>query len=308
MTLRAELVRLGVRWLIKRRGRHETLAETRKRIRFMERFIPRPPTGTEIATIDAGGVAADDITTSASRADRHVLYLHGGGYRVGTRSCYRHFTWRIAAITQSRLIAIDYRLAPEHPFPCAIEDAVASYRWLIARGDPGQIVVIGDSAGGGLALALLLKLSDGGLPLPAAAVALSPWTDLALTGATLVSKAAVDPMLRAEELPGFAADYLAGADPHNPYASPLYADLSGLPPVMIQVGSDEILLDDSVRMADRLRRVNNAVVLHVWPRMFHGWQLFAPILPEARDAIEDIGEFVQRTLEAKTTPSKQRVA
>jgi monoterpene epsilon-lactone hydrolase len=155
---------------------------------------------------------------------------------------------------------------------------------------------MGDSAGGGLAFAVLLKLRDDGLPLPAAAVALSPWTDLALTGASLRQNARADPMLNADDLPRLVAEYLAGADPRLPYASPLYGDLAGMPPTLIQVGSDEILLDDAVRMHERLCRAGCVAELEVWPRMPHVWHLFAPVLPEARRAIGSIGSFAQRHL------------
>lgn len=305
-SMRAELVRLCAR-AIRRLARRKSLAETRDWLQSIERLIPSPPRGVEIAAADAGGLAADDIAASRSQTDRRVLYLHGGGYRIGSRKLYRHVTWRIASATRARLVAIDYRLAPEHPFPCALDDAIAAYRWLLANGDDARrIVVMGDSAGGGLTLALLLALRERALPLPGAAVALSPWTDLALTGATLAANAAADPIIDVEELPQFAADYLAGADPRNPFASPLYGDLAGLPPILIQAGSDEVLLDDSVRLAEGLRRANSPVDLHVWPRMFHGWQLFAPLLPESRQAIEQIGAFARRTLD--TTAAASRLA
>jgi acetyl esterase/lipase len=195
------------------------------------------------------------------------------------------------------VLALDYRLAPEHPFPAALDDALAAYRWLLAEGaDPRRIAVMGDSAGGGLAFSLLLRLRDQGAPLPAAAVALSAWTDLALTGASLRLNAAADPMLNAEDLPKLAACYLASADPRDPYASPLYGDATGLPPTLIQAGSDEILHDDSTRMADRLRAAGCEVELEIWPRMPHAWHLFAPVLPEARRAIERIGAFVRGRL------------
>ncbi len=294
--MRTELVRLCAR-LVKRFAGEAPLAQTRRRLRSLQRLIPSPPRGVEIATADAGGIEADHVFISRSETERRVLYLHGGGYRIGSPRLYRHVTWRIAAAAQARLIAIDYRLAPEHPFPCALEDAVASYCWLLDKGAHARrIGVMGDSAGGGLTLALLLTLRDRALPMPAAAVALSPWTDLALTGSTLVTHAAADPIIDTEQLPKFAADYLAGADPRNPYASPLYGDLAGLPPVLIQVGNDEVLLDDSVRLAENLRRANTPADLQIWPRMFHGWHLFAPIMPEARQAIEAIGAFMQRKL------------
>ncbi|MGC2826418.1 MAG: alpha/beta hydrolase [Pseudolabrys sp.] len=299
ISLRAKSVRVGLSWFVSR-ARHETLDQSRRRFLAMEALIPYPPRDTQTITINAGGVSADRVITPASRSNRHVLYLHGGAYRLGAPSTYRHVTWRIASAAQARVLVIDYRLAPEHPFPAALEDAVSCYRWLLAEGtDPRQIAVIGDSAGGGLALALLLKLRDSSLPLPAAAVVLSPWTDLALTGASLTLNAKFDAMVHAEDAPNFAADYLAGADPRHPYASPLYGDPTGLPPTLIQVGSDEVLRDDAVRMAERMQRAHCQAELQIWPRMPHVWHLFAPILPEAREAITEIGKFVQRTLPAE---------
>jgi acetyl esterase/lipase len=297
ISLRAKFVRLGLSWFVKRRARHETLEQSRRRFLLMEALIPRPPRDTKTITINVGGVSADRVITPASRPNRHVLYLHGGAYRLGAPSTYRHFTWRIASAAQAQVMVIDYRLAPENPFPAALEDAVSYYCWLLAEGaDPGQIVVIGDSAGGGLALALLLKLRDSELPLPAAAVVLSPWTDLALTGASLALNAKFDAMVDADDVPAFAADYLAGADPYHPYASPLYGDPTGLPPTLIQVGSEEVLRDDAVRMAEKMQRAHCQVELQIWQQMPHVWHLLAPIMPEAREAIAEIGEFVRRTV------------
>lgn len=297
MSLRAELVRLGVRWGLKWRSRGESIEEARRRLAAADALIPQPPAGTTTQGVDAGGVAADRVMTPKSDRHRHVLYLHGGAYAIGSPACYRHLTWRIAAAAHACILAIDYRLAPEHPFPAAIEDAERAYRWLLAGGAaPGQIAVMGDSAGGGLVFALLMRLRDAGLALPAAAVALSPWTDLALTGASLVRNARADPMLCADAVVGFAQNYLAGASPQNPYASPLYGDPAGLPPTLIQVGSDEILHDDAVRMADKMRSAGCRVELEIWPRMPHVWHLFAPILPEARQAIARMGRFVAQHL------------
>jgi acetyl esterase/lipase len=292
-SLRAEVARLGLRWFIRPRLHQPSLVHERRANRALEALIPRPPRSTRTTRVDAGGVAADWIVTPKSRDDRFVLFLHGGGYRTGSPATYRHFTWRIASAVGARVLAINYRLAPEHPFPAALDDAMSSYRWLLASGaDPRRVAVIGDSAGGGLALALALKLRDEGIPLPAAVVALSPWTDLALTGASLRRNARADPMLSAYDIPRFAEDYLRGADPRHPYASPLYGDLTGLPPTLLHVGSDEILRDDAVRMARRLRRANCRVELEIWPRMPHVWHAMAPFLPEARSAIARIGAFV----------------
>jgi epsilon-lactone hydrolase len=297
VTLRAELIRLGVRGFIKSRGIDTSAEQSRRHMRAMESLTPRPPASTRTATVKAGHVQAALITVPASGARRHVLFLHGGGYRSGTPSNYRHFTWRVAAATRARILAVDYRLAPEHPFPAALDDAVSAYRWLLSSGaEAASTMVMGDSAGGGLALAMLLKLRDDGLPLPAAAVAISPWTDLALTGQSLTLNVHGDPMLNAGDLPALVGEYLAGADPRMPYASPLYGDLAGIPPTLIQVGSDEILLDDAVRMHERLCDAGCIAELEIWPRTPHVWHLFAPVLPEARRAIAGIGSFAQRRL------------
>jgi epsilon-lactone hydrolase len=297
MSLRGELVRIGVRWGVKNPSRGGTVNQARRRLASAGLLIPGPPASATTATVDAGGVTADRITMPGSHPNRNVLYLHGGAYAIGSPSCYRHFTWRLAAATRASVLAVDYRLAPEHPFPAALDDALAAYRWLLAGGAaPRHLAIVGDSAGGGLALAMMLKLRDDGSELPAAAIALSPWTDLALTGASLARNAKADPMLDVESVPGLAQNYLAGADPRIPYASPLYGDPSGLPATLIQVGSDEILHDDSVRMADKMRAVGCRVELEIWPRMPHVWHLFAPVLPEARQAIGRIAAFAERHL------------
>jgi acetyl esterase/lipase len=293
VSLRAELVRLGLRCLVKRP--RPSVAATRAGIAALQAWVPVPPADTEVSRIDAGGVAGELIATPASRPGRHVLYLHGGGYVTGSPTLYRNFTWRVAAATRSRVLALDYRLAPEHPFPAALDDAFAACRWLNAgKADPRSTAVMGDSAGGGLALALLLKLRDSGHEMPAAAVVLSPWTDLALTGPSLVRNARADPMLAVSNTRLFAASYLEGADPRHPYASPLYGNPAGLPPTLIHAGSDEILRDDAVRMAERMHAAGCHVELDLWPRMPHVWHLFAPVLPEAAVALSRAGAFVDR--------------
>jgi epsilon-lactone hydrolase len=293
MSLRAELLRLGLRAFLKRRSRGFEVEAWRRGMRRTAPLVPRPPSGTDITVVQAGELRMHRTTTVASRPECNVLYLHGGGYVSGGPAFYRHFTWRIADAVKARIWALEYRLAPEHPFPAALEDAVSAFRWLARElGEQHELLVMGDSAGAGLALCLLLKLRDIGGPLPAAAVAMSPWTDLALTGPSLIENAASDPMLNAGDLPELARYYLAGADPYNPYASPLYGDTSSFPPVLIQVGSDEILRDDAVRMAEKLQQENLRSRLEIWPRMPHAFQLFVPALPEARAAIAQIGAFI----------------
>ena len=296
-SLRAELVRIGTRLLIKRQAGHADLARERNRLRGYERLIPKPPREIKVEQIDAAGVMADCITMP-SQPTCDLLFLHGGGYAAGSPAIYRGFGWRLAAATRARLLIPDYRLAPEHPFPAALEDAVSVYRWMLAnRADQARLAIIGDSAGGGLAFALLLRLRDEGLEDPVAIVALSPWTDLAMTGASIRLNAKKDPMISPARIAHSAKSYLAGADARTPYASPLYGSFPNAPDTLIQVGSDEVLRDDAVRMADGLRAAGGHVELEIWQRMPHVWHLFAPILPEADRAIWRIGEFLNGALE-----------
>ena len=294
MSLRAELLRLALR-LVKRLGKRRqlTFETVHRRLQLLEPLVPGPPRGTRTETLNADGVNAVRIATDGACDDACVLHFHGGGYAIGSVALYRDFTWRISAATRAPVLYFDYRLAPKHPFPAALDDAVTVYRWLAGRIEPQRIAFVGDSAGGGLALGTLYRLRDEGLPLPAATVAISPWTDLALTGPSLESNAAADPMLDVRHLPAFADCYLAGADARHPYASPLYGDPSGLPPTLIQVGSDEILRDDAVRMAARMKTAGCDIEIEVWPRMPHAWHLYARILPEGREAIARAGRFVQ---------------
>ena len=298
MSLRAELIRLCLPWFTQPWfPRDIQIEDVRRRVARFGHLVPHPPRGTEVIAIDAGGIKAEQITTPRSFPNRYVLHLHGGAYLFGFPALFRDFTWRIADAASARVLCIDYRLAPEHPFPAAIEDATAAYRWLIAEcAEPRDVAFIGDSSGGGLALASMMRLRDEGSPLPAAAVVLSPWTDLALTGQSLTEHGFSDSMVPIELMPRAVELYLAGADPRSPYASPLYGDPAGLPPTLIHVGSDEALRDDAVRMAERLRVVGREVELEVWPRMFHVWHMFARILPEARAAIARVGAFLQARL------------
>lgn len=245
----------------------------------------------ETATV--GGVPARWATAPGVAKDRVLLYLHGGGYILGSSLAYRALYSGLARAAGARGLALDYRLAPENPFPAAVDDAVAGYRGLLGQGiAPGDIAIAGDSAGGGLTVAMLVAARDAGLPMPAAAVAISPFADLAATGASIASKAAEDPSLNSEGLAGMAGTYLNGASPRNPLASPIYANLAGLPPLLIQVGSVEILLDDSIRLAARAGEANLDVKLEIWAGMPHVWHGFASMLSEGRDAIDQAGAFL----------------
>jgi monoterpene epsilon-lactone hydrolase len=300
MSLRAELLRLSLKTvkIVKaaRNRRDVPIANMRRRLALIEPIVPRPPAGTKTTTIDIDGINAVETLVRQARTDRCVLYFHGGGYSFGSAPLVRDFTWRLGVATGASVLYFDYRLAPEHPFPAAIEDASKVYHWLVGRTNPARIVFVGDSAGGGLVIATLHKMRDEGFALPRAAVAISPWTDLALTGASLQRNAKSDPMMDVKRLPAFVRHYLGQADPRHPYASPLYGDAAGLPPMLIQVGSDEILRDDAIRMAAKLRQAGCDVELEEWPRMPHVWHHYARLIPEGRRAIERIGAFVQTRL------------
>ena len=245
--------------------------------------------------MSANGVAAEWVAAAEARADRAVLYLHGGGYCIGSVNTHRQLACDLSRATGARLLLIDYRLAPEHPFPAALDDATRAYRYLIESGvRPAQSAIAGDSAGGGLTVATLLALRDADGPLPAAGVCLSPWLDLTMGGASMRTKAAVDPMVQRENLQRMAEAYLGGADPRSPLASPLFADLRGLPPLLVHVGSAETLLDDSTGFAERARAAGVDVSIDVWDDMVHVWHAFAFVLPEARQAIDRIGSYLRQ--------------
>jgi acetyl esterase/lipase len=245
-------------------------------------------------SVNAGGVPAEWISTPGAANDRVVLYLHGGGYVLGSVNTHRELIARLSKAANARVLALNYRLAPEHPFPAPVEDATAAYRWLLSQGiKPNRVAVAGDSAGGGLTIATLVSIRDANLPSPAAGVCLSPWVDMEGLGETMTTRAQADPMVQKQGLVGMAQLYLGGKDPRSPLAAPLYADLKGLPPLFIQVGDAETLLDDSNRIAEKAKAAGVKVDLEVWPEMVHVWHMFASVLPEGQQAIEKIGKFVQ---------------
>jgi epsilon-lactone hydrolase len=243
----------------------------------------------------AGGVKAEWVSVPDADAGRAVLYLHGGGYVIGSIDTHRSLAARLSRASKARVLVIDYRLAPEHPHPAAVDDSVAAYRWMLTQGlKPARIAVAGDSAGGGLTVATLVAIRDAKLPLPGAGACLSPWVDLEGIGESMTTRAGVDPIVQKAGLLQMAAAYLAGKDPRTPLAAPLYADLSGLPPLLIQVGTAETLLDDASRLAERARKAGVTVSYEPWESMIHVWHLFAPMLDEGQQAIDRIGEFVRK--------------
>ena len=254
------------------------------------------PDGVTFETTDADGIAATWINTANPHTERTLLYLHGGAYVVGSMKSHRALAARIAQASHTRGFAIDYRLAPEHPFPAAVEDTITAYRFLLNQGIPANKIAIGgDSAGGGLAIASMVALKDAGYPLPAAGIALSPWVDLEANGESMQTKANVDPLLQRDEVLMLAKLYLNGADPKHPHASPIHADLGDLPPILIQVGTAEVLLDDAIRLTERARQAGVDIELQQFEDLVHVFQCFAPV-PEALDAIEKLGNFLQKHL------------
>jgi acetyl esterase/lipase len=269
------------------------LIERRKRLDALGDQYPLP-TDVRLEAVDANGVSGEWTMTPEANPANVILYLHGGGYTTGSLQSHRHMVAQAGREARARTIALDYRLAPEHPFPAAVEDAVAGYRFLLSRGFAAdRIAVAGDSAGGGLTVALLVSLRDAGLPLPACAWCSSPWVDLEGAGGSMTAKAAVDPMVQPPYLIELAATYLHGADPRTPLAAPLYADLRGLPPMLIQVGSAETLLDDAVRLAGVAGAADVRVRLEVWPDMIHVWQLFYQQVAAGHRALAEAGAFIR---------------
>ena len=252
--------------------------------------------GTEAQAAMIGGVSGEWVTAKGRPVKGALLYLHGGGYFACSPQTHRAATCAFA-LAGYRTFAPDYRLAPEHPFPAGLDDAVSVYRALVQEQDVHRLVVAGDSAGGGMSIALLLRLREEGAPMPAAAALFSPFVDLAATGASMRRNSARCAMFNQEVLPRAARFYVGDRDARMPLASPLYADLHGLPPLLIHVGEDETLLDDSVRLAARAREAGVAVELKVWPGVPHVWQLFHRYVPEGRASLKEAADFFDRRLE-----------
>lgn len=260
-----------------------------------ERIMSVLPMDDDIQTerVGVNGVPAEWIWAPESQEDRVILYLHGGGYLFGSARTHRVMLAHLARAAKARVLALDYRLAPEIPFPAPVEDSVSAYQWLLSKGISSEKVAFGgDSAGGGLVIAALVALRAVGEPMPAAGVCISAWTDMESTGPSMATNAETDPSVSKERLLRIAKVYLDGKDPRAPLASPIHADLTGLPPLLLQVGSIEVLLDDSTLLKTRANEAGVPVEMEVWDDMPHVWHHYAPILPEARKAIGKIGDFV----------------
>jgi len=271
----------------------KTLLEMRASMQAAVANLPQPQ-DVECETVDAGGVPAEWVRAPGSRDDRALIHLHGGGYVMGSLDTHRGLATHLSRATQAPVLLADYRLAPENPYPAAVEDGLASYRHVVRSGmDPGRIAISGDSAGGGLAVATLISLRDEGDVLPAAGVCISPWMDLTQSGESYRTQADVDVMVTADLLEKASEAYAKGSDRRAPTVSPLFADLAGLPPLLLQVGTAEVLLDDSRRFAECAEKAGVDVTLEVADDMIHVWHSFADFVPEAQEAIARIADFLE---------------
>jgi len=277
----------------------DSFAEMRANMEAAMASMPLPD-DVVFEPVEVGQVPAEWATASGARSDRVMIYFHGGGYCIGSIRTHRILVADLSRACGVRVLSVDYRLAPEHPHPAAVEDAVAAYRFVRGGGvAPSQVVFAGDSAGGGLTMAALIALREAGETLPGAAVGLSAWLDLTMTRPSMDTHVAFDPMLNRAKLEKYAQAY-AGVDRRTATVSPLFGDLRGLPPLLLHVGSAETLLDDSVHFTERARAAGVAVDLSVFEDMIHVWHAFSFILPEARQAIDEIGRFVQRQLDRRS--------
>ncbi len=270
--------------------------EQRRLLRDLTSAQPLPADVTVTASA-LGGVPTAEITVDGIEPHRVVLYFHGGVYVLGDAFQAADLASQVGRRTRAKVISVDYRLAPEHPYPAAVDDALAAYEALLQNGTaPSDIAFAGESAGGGLAVATLVNARDHGLPMPAAAFVMSPYADLTLAGATMETKREVDPLMSRENLQSRVTDYAAGQDAAVGLISPIFADLSGLPPLIIQAGTHEVLLDDAVRLARQAATADVEVTLDITPGVPHVFQIFYPILDEAAAALDRAGQFLSAHL------------
>ena len=291
-SLRSKIVAPIMRMTMKKKlGKSGDPVKEREFLEKMSAMSSRRPLGKFDVV---GGVSGEWQQAALGSADNVILYLHGGGYVLGSPASHRDMVGAIADAAQARAFMVDYRLAPETAFPGAVDDAVAAYKGLLENGEKAEkIIIAGDSAGGGMTMATLIALRDEGIELPAAAVCISPWADLTFTGDSMIVKDKVDAMLSRGSLSWFADQYLAGQDPTQPLASPIFGDLQGLPPLLIHVGSEEVLLDDAIRLNKVAKKAGMDVTLEVWNGQMHVWHLMSAIVPEGKHAIQVIGTFVK---------------
>ncbi|MBO6667126.1 alpha/beta hydrolase [Parvibaculum sp.] len=282
-------------------GEGMSLEDRRKQMDGNANQFPVPE-GVEIARADLEGFGGEWNIPAGAETAPVLLYFHGGGYVQGSSVSHRHLTSRLALAAKARVLSVDYALAPEAPFPAAVRDGVKAYRWLLDNGvEPKAIALGGDSAGGGLTVATLLAARDEGLPMPAAAIAISPWTDLTCDTGAYSSRADADPMIQQAGIKQTAALYLNGADARHPLASPNHADLTGLPPMLIHVGSDEVLFDDAANLCRKARDAGIDAELEEWEDMIHVWHAFYQLLPQGEEAIERLGNYLSARWKSRKT-------
>ncbi|MGM7669235.1 alpha/beta hydrolase [Microbacterium sp. A93] len=276
----------------------KTVTELRENFERFASGFRDIPSSTRFEPVDDAEVQLEWTIATGASSDFVVLYFHGGGYSIGSIDSYRDHCARLSAMTGARVLSVGYRLAPEHRYPAALDDARTSYEWLLEQGIlPERILLAGDSAGGGLALATLVALRDASLPLPSGAVLLSPLTDMAHTGASVQERAHLDPIVTPKGSHSYSTRYLGeDGDFDLPYASPVYADLDGLPPVLVVVGTEELLFDDSVRVVRKIKDAGGSAELDVWPNMIHIFPFFASQIPESQRAMEHIARFIRERL------------
>ena len=269
----------------------------RRRWHRFARWLPTPRRITRTEA-EIAGRYAEWLTPKDAAADQLFIYWHGGAYIMGNCTTHRQLAGHLARSARVKALVPEYRLAPEHPFPAAIEDAVAIYRELLAAGNqPENIIMGGDSAGGGLTMAALLSLRDAGEPLPRAAFLISPWLDLAGTGESMQTRAGRDPWFKPQHLPTVRSHYCDEADIRHPLVSPVYANVAGLPPLYIQVGSEELLLSDATRIAEAVQETGGDAEIEIWPGMWHVFQLFVHVVPEAKRANAKIAAWLRERLD-----------
>ncbi|NHI94224.1 MAG: alpha/beta hydrolase [Candidatus Lokiarchaeota archaeon] len=258
--------------------------------------MTKPHKDINIEAFNIKSISAEWISAPDAQSDKIILYLHGGGYVTGSIDTHRAFISSLSQKIKCHCLSIDYRLAPENPFPAALDDAITAYRWLIEEKmiHPSNLIIAGESAGGGLTLSTIMKIKKIGLALPSACMVFSPWADLLNTGATLKTKKEEDPFLSPEVLFKFSKMYYANDDPKNPLISPLYGDFKDFPPLLIQVGTSEILLSDSTRVAERAKEAGVDVTIEQYNQMIHAFQLFESFVPEGKEAMNKINNFVQK--------------
>ncbi len=298
MSFQSRLGRRWVRFYVKRKppGEAGLVDFTRRRFSTPGWLVWFHSLGVRCERVDSP-VKGEWISPPRGPTSEHVIYyLHGGGYISGSAKSCRPITATVARLLGGRVFGLDYRLAPEHHFAAGLDDAIAGYRWLLSQGiDPRSIAVVGDSAGGGMTLALALRLRDAGEPPPACLVCLSPWTDMTSESDSLAANSERDSMFVAEDIERYAHAYLGEHSRRDPLASPLLADLAGLPPLLIQVGREEVLLDDARRLHAKVEAAGGSSELHVYEDVPHGWHYGAPFLPETREALREVAEFIARS-------------